>query len=168
MKRHWTLLNLAALAVAMPLAGRIPASLPDGTRLENNLVTPIFVELVDPPGDGNVMRVRLKDASGYRVDLFAERTRTVNIDRQTVRTLSLFLFQGPGKTGSVPLEVNSEEEATYLAALSLGLDHYTPGWTQNWSEAGHKALFELVRDVTARRNAAGIQSSPLQRVIGRD
>ena len=157
-----------ALICASSLVAQNLRTVPEGTRLKNDLITPIYIEVVDPPGKGTITRIRLKDASGYRVDVFAERTKIVNIDRQVVRTVQLYLFHAPGKEGSVPIEVNSDKEESYLTALSAGLEHYAPGWTQNWSEEGHEALRALIRDISNRRNASVRRSTPLERAIGRD
>jgi hypothetical protein len=146
------LLLFLALAVGLVAAPSL-RTLPEGTRLANGMVTPIYVERLVPAGEGTVLRLRLKDATGYRLDLFARRAVAFDFDGEGEQALALFLHQPPGQQGSTPVEVRSAEERTLLRALEVGLEHYSPGWTQNWSMEGHRELRTLILDLEARQRA---------------
>lgn len=145
---------LCLLSVSLAEAAPILRAAPEGTRLANDMVTPIYVESLDPAGDGTVMRVRLKDSTGYRVDLYAERTVEFSLEGEAQNVLKVYLHQPPRKQGALPLEIETEEGKAYLRALASGLENYAPGWTNNWSIEGHRELKELVSDLIASQFAS--------------
>lgn len=126
---------------------------PEGTQLSNGMVTPIYIETLDPAGDASLTKIVLKDATGYRLTLYAERTVRFDNDGEAIKTLRLFLHQSPLKDGSVAIEEKSSEEKTLINAFAVGLENYAPGWTNNWSIEGHRELKDLVQDLRNRQRA---------------
>lgn len=129
---------------------------PDGSRLGNDMITPIHVVTLKLPGEGAedaIMHLRLRDADGYQVGLFVERGLETDENGETSERLRLHLYQPPGKIGSRLIEAQSAEEKHYLAALDNALEHYVPGWTQDWSVEGHRQLRKLVDDLQARQQS---------------
>lgn len=133
---------------------------PDGTRLGNDMVTPIHIDHLEPSGGEDLMHIRLRDAEGYRVNLYIERGIEYDDDGEGRDILRLHLRQRPGAQGSEAIEPQSPQERQYLVALRSALEHFVPGWTDSWSMEGHRELQQLVHDLGSRQQARRWRGTP--------
>ncbi|MFW6353223.1 MAG: hypothetical protein ACOC3I_02440 [Verrucomicrobiota bacterium] len=140
------LFGVSAFAAAPPLR-----NFPDGTRLPNDLVTPIYVDALEIRDDAGSLGLRLKDSSSFVTTLYAIRGKRTTEDGEREDTLQLSLREAPGKEGADLIEAASSRERHYLWALRNALDHYAPGWTTDWAMDKHRALKQLVEDLDARQ-----------------
>jgi hypothetical protein len=153
-------LILFSLLATLSMAQSSLRLVPEGTRLSNGLVTPIYLDYLrlpaeDDPGnplddEDDQMHLRLKDGASHRVNLYVERGKHIDLDGTVTPTLKLYLNRPGGTTGAREIVAASKEEKAYLLSLRVAEEHYTPGWTKNWSIENHHALKKLIADLAAR------------------
>ena len=121
--------------------------------LPNGMTPPIYIDEVKMLDDEGSMHIRIRDEDMTAQDFYAVRQQQLDDRGRIVHRLHLSLQQAHGKRGATPVAEGSDEEKFQLQLLRMGIEHYVPGWTKNWSPEKHQALIRLEKELNARQNA---------------